>query len=56
MAGARVVMSKFEGESGSSRSMFMVRQFAVAMIPVIAYGSCGGSSWWMWAIALDSGG
>lgn len=32
MAGAREVVSKFEEESGSRRSMFMVRQFAVAIV------------------------
>lgn len=48
MPGARDVVSKFEEDSGSRRSMLMVRQFAVAMVVVVVCGSYGLRSRWRW--------
>lgn len=48
MPGARDVVSKFEEDSGSRRSMLMVRQFAVAMMVVVVCGNSELRSRWRW--------
>lgn len=47
--GRREVTGKLAGESGSRRSMFMVRQFVTAMLG-------GGGGWWRMEVVGDGDG